>query len=208
MELMELQNLWLENNRKLDETLQLNREIMNKLLKAKPERRLTRIKAEVLLNLILPIVILIVILFGVWVPDVNFKYDRQFYVGVIMFGIGYVLTYILSARYYWHLLKIDFTQSVLDIKTKVLRAEAFNLKTTRLKYLLMPFGITGILLLLGVPIFSLKNVSFQSMIPLLLIVLVFIGSILVTFKYTLVQRFKKLKFEISELEMLIREDVL
>jgi hypothetical protein len=203
MELMELQNLWLENNRKLDETLRLNREIMNKLLKAKPERRLTRIKAKALINLILPIVILFVIIFGVWVPDVKLTYNLQFYIGVTMCGIGYVIIYILSARYYWHLLKIDFTQNVLDIKTRVLRVEAFNLKTTRFKYLSMPFAITGIFMILGMPIFSMKaDLPIQSYLPLLLIVLVFIGSAYITFKYTLVERFRKLKREISELEKL------
>jgi len=205
MELMELQNLWLENNRKLDETLRLNREIMNKLLKAKPEKRLIRIKAKALFNLILPIVILLVILFGVWVPDIKLKHDMQFYIGVTIFGIGYVIIYILSARYYWHLLKIDFTQNVLDIKTRVLRAEAFNLKTTRIKYLSMPFAITGIFMILGMPIFSMKtDLPIQSYLPLLLIVLVFIGSAYVTFKYTLVERFRKLKREICELEKLAK----
>jgi hypothetical protein len=206
MELMELQNLWLENNRKLDETLRLNREIMNKLLKAKPERRLTRIKAKALINLILPIVILSLILFRVWVPDIKLTCNLQFYIGVTMFGIGYVIIYILSARYYWHLMKIDFTQNVIDIKTRVLRAEACNLKTTRFKYLSMPFAITGILMLLGIPIFSLKNVSLQSFILLFLIVLVFIGSVYVTFKFTVVERFRKLKQEISELEKLTKEN--
>jgi len=203
MELMELHNLWLENNRKLDETLRLNREIMNKLLKAKPEKRLLRIKAEALITLIMPFILLVIIITGVLDPKIKARSDIQFYLGTFLFGVTFLTNYLFTANYYRLLLKVDFSETLLEIKTHILKAEAFKLKLTRISYLLMPFAITGIFMILGMPIFSMKtNLPIQSYLPLLLIVLVFIGSAYVTFKYTLVERFRKLKREILELERL------
>lgn len=209
MELMELQNLWLENNRKLDETLCLNREIMNKLLKAKPERRLTRIKAEAILTLLLPVVLLLLIAFGILDFKVGLHHGIQFYSGILIFGVVFLTNYILSARYYRLLLKVDFSGKMLEIKTQLLKAEAFKLKLTRISYLLMPFAITGIFMILGMPVFLMDHdLPLGSYVPLLLIVVVFIGSVYVTFKFTLVQRFKKLKAEIAELEELMKEGLI
>jgi len=207
MELMELQNLWLENNRKLDETLRLNREIMNKLLKAKPEKRLIRIKTEALITLILPFVLLSLLVSGVFDPNIKARSDMPFYLGLFLFGVTFLTNYFFTANYYRLLLKVDFSQTLIEIKTRILKAEAFKLKLTRISYLLMPFAITGIFMILGMPIFSMKmDLPIQSYLPLLLIVLVFIGSAYVTFKYTLVERFKRLNQEISELERLMKDD--
>jgi hypothetical protein len=207
MELMELQNLWLENNRKLDETLRLNREIMNKLLKVKPEKRLIRIKAEALITLILPFILLTLIASGVLNPKIKAHSDMPFYLGVFLFGVTFLTNYLFTANYYRLLLKVDFSQTLIEIKTRILKAEAFKLKLTRISYMLMPFAITGIFMILGIPFFSMKtDLPIQSYLPLLLIVLVFIASAYVTFKYTLVERFRKLKSEISEFEKLTNEE--
>jgi hypothetical protein len=207
MELMELQNLWLENNRKLDETLRLNREIMNKLLKAKPEKRLIRIKTEALITLILPFILLALLVSGVLDPNIKARSDIQFYLGTFLFGVTFLTNYFFTANYYRLLLKVDFSETLIEIKTHILKAASFKLKLTRISYLLMPFAIIGIFMILGMPIFSMKtDLPIQSYLPLLLIVLVFIGSAYVTFKFTVVERFRKLKQEISELEKLTKEN--
>jgi hypothetical protein len=203
MELMELQNLWTENNRKLEQTLQINKELLNQLLRAKPEKRLVRIKAEALFTLALPFVVLILIVSGVLKLDVKARTDIFFYAGILIFGTTFLTNYLLSVKYYWLLLKVDLSGKILEIKTRILKAEAFKLKLTRISYMLIPFAMIGISMILGLPIFSMrKDLPIESYMPLLLIVLVLIGSAYITFKYTLVERFRKLKREISELEKL------
>jgi len=203
MELSVLQDLWLENNRKLDESIQLNRTILDQLLRSKSKRRLTWIKAEAIVEIILPPIILIGFLYGYFVLPVNAGLTVQFYIGAIIFGLGFTLIYIGSVWYYWLLSKIDFTQKILGIKTTLLMVEAFKLKLTRVRYLLMPFAITGIFMMLGI---SFSHVTFYTIVPLILIVCVFAGSLYVTFKFTVVERFRKLKLEILELEKLMKEE--
>jgi len=207
MELNELQNLWLENNRKLEQTLQINKELLNQLLRAKPEKRLVRIKAEALFTLAMPFVVLILIVTGVLNLDLTARADIAFYAGILIFGTTFLTNYLLSVKYYWILLKVDLSGKILDIKTRIVKAEAFKLKLTRISYVLIPFAMTGIFMILGLPIFSMKtDLPIQSYLPLLLIVLVLIGSAYFTFKYTLVERFRKLKKEIYELEKLGMEE--
>lgn len=205
--MMELQNLWKENNRKLEQTLQINKELLNQLLRAKPEKRLVRIKAEALFTLALPFVVLILIVTGVLKLDVKARTDIVFYAGILLFGTTFFTNYLLSVKYYWLLLKVDLSGKILEIKTHILKAEAFKLKLTRISYMLIPFAMTGISMILGLPIFSMRiDLPIESYMPLLLIVLVLIGSVYITFKYTLVERFRKLNREISELERLGKEE--
>jgi hypothetical protein len=207
MELSEMQNIWLENNHKLEQTLQINKVMLNQLLRAKPEKRMVRIKAEALFTLIGPFILLILIATGILKFDFNAKRDIFFYAGILIFGTTFLTNYLLSVKYYWLLLKVDLSEKILEIKTRILKAEAFKLKLTRISYMLMPFAITGIFMILGVPLFALNsNLTIQAYLPLLLITIVFIGSALVTFKYTLVRRFRRLKAEIAELELLMKEN--
>ena len=92
---------------------------------------------------------------------------------------------------------------VLSIKKVVAQLEKYKIKTTRLRYLLMPFAMTGFLLMIIQKItFSYSLVSF---IPLLLIIFVFFSSMYLTFKYSIYERFRKLNKEIDDLKNLEKE---
>jgi ABC-type multidrug transport system fused ATPase/permease subunit len=67
----------------------------------------------------------------------------------------------------------------------------------------MPFAMAGFLLMI---IHRMNfSLNFVSIIPLLLIVLVFLSSMYITFKYSIYERFKKLNKDIDEIERLEKE---
>jgi hypothetical protein len=92
---------------------------------------------------------------------------------------------------------------VLSIKKVIAELEKYKIKTTRFRYLLMPFGMIGFLLM----IVNKITLSFNllSLMPLFLIVLVYISSMYFTFKYSIYERFKKLNKEIDDIEKLEKE---
>jgi ABC-type multidrug transport system fused ATPase/permease subunit len=49
------------------------------------------------------------------------------------------------------------------------------------------------------------SLNFVSIIPLLLMILVFLSSMYITFKYSIYERFKKLNKDIDEIERLEKE---
>jgi hypothetical protein len=199
MELAELQNIWQEYDKKISENTRLNKEILRLLLLSKPQRRLNWIKIKAALNILSPILFVMLLL----VLDVQFSLTINFYIGLGLFLPGYTITYIWDIRYYTLVRKIDFSMPVLSIKKEIAKLEKYKIKTTRIRYLLMPFGMIGFILMIIHKItFSFNLVSIM---PLLLIVLVFISSMYFTFKYSIYERFRKLNKEINDIEQLEKE---
>lgn len=193
MELIELQNMWKQYDDKLSETTRLNKEILKKLLQSKPEKRLNRIKLKAGFNLVLPIAAIVFVL----LPNIKFRNEIDFYAGISLFGIAYILLYYWSIRYYMLINKIDYTNSITLIRKKIKLLEKYKIKITRLGYILIPFGILGIFLMANFPIFSKR-----SILPLSLIILVFFISVYYTFKYDIFEQFRKIDIELNEIEQL------
>lgn len=193
MELVELQNMWQQYDKKLSENITLNKEILRKMLQSKPEKMLNWIKLKAAFNLILPIVIILFMM----IPNVVFRNEINFYSGIFLFGSFGILTYYWAIRYYLFLNKIDFNKKVTLLKKDINQAEKYKIKVTKFSYILAPFGITGIFFIANIPILSR-----QSLLPLTLIILVFISSIYITFKYSIFERYAKINQEINEIENL------
>jgi hypothetical protein len=199
MELTDLQNIWKEYDRKISENTRLNKEILRLMLLTKPRRRLNWIKIRAGLSIFSPIVFVTVLL----VLKVRFDIGLSFYIGLAMFLPVYVITYIWDIEYFKSILKIDFSMPVLTLKKEIVQLEKYKIKKTRIRYMLMPLAMAGFLLTI---IHSFNfSLDFVSIIPLLLMVLVFLSSMYITFKYSIYERFRKLNMEIEEIERLEKE---
>jgi hypothetical protein len=196
MELIELQNIWQQYDRKLSENTRLNKEILKMMLKSKPEKRVTWIKLTAAWRLLLPIVIILFMM----VPRVEFRNETSFYVGFLLFGPFALLTYYWAIRYYLLVNRIDFSNTVATIKKNIKEVEKYKIKMTKYGCILSPFGLIGVFLIANIPILSK-----HSLLPVSLIISVFIISLYVTFKYSIFERFKKLNMEIDEIEQLEKE---
>lgn len=196
MELIELQNIWGQYEKKLADNTRLNKEILRRMLISKPEKRLNWIKINAGFNLILPIVLILFVL----VPHIQFRSSIDFYIGLGLFTAFSLITYIWAIRYYLLICKIDFSEPILAIKKEIAELEKYKIKITRIGYIFLPFVMTGIFIMAQIPFFSIN-----SIVPFSLIILVMITSIYYTFKYSIYERFRKLNIEIKEIEELEKE---
>jgi len=199
MELVELQNIWQEYDKKLSENTRLNREILKLMLISKPKRKLNWIKIKAGLSIFSPILLVTLIL----VLNVQFILSTNFYIGLGLFLPVYLITYAWDIRYFNLIRNVDFSMSVLSIKKTIVELEKYKIKTTRIRYLLMPVAMTGFILMIIKKINV--NLNFVSFVPLILIVLVFISSMYFTFKFSIYERFRKLNKDIDEIEHLEKE---
>jgi hypothetical protein len=199
MELVELQNIWQEYDKKISENTRLNKEILRLMLLSKPQKRLNWIKIKAGLNIFSPILFVMLLL----VLNVQFSLAINFYIGLGLFLPVYAITYIWDIRYFQLIRAIDFSKPILSIKKVIAELEKYKIKTTRLRYLLMPLAATGFLLMIIHKI-TIK-LDFYSILPLLLIVLVFFSSMYLTFKYSIYERYKKLNKDLDEIEQLEKE---
>jgi hypothetical protein len=196
MEFTELQTIWEQYDKQLSKSTLLNKEILRLMLLSKPRKRLNWTKIRAGLNTFSPFLFLFLIL----ILDVHFHQDTSFYIGLSLFLPVYLITYIWDIKYFLLIRKVNFSMPVVSIKKDLAELEKYKIKTTKIRYILMPFGLIGFTLMIAVKItFSLKM---ESLIVLLLILLVFILSMYITFKYSIYERFKKLNIEIHELEQL------
>lgn len=199
MELLQLENIWKEYDKKLTDNTRINKEILRRMLIVKPARRLNWIKIKAGFNVASPIMFVTLIL----ILDVQFHFKTNFYIGLSLFLPVYLITYIWDVKYFKLIWNVDFSMPILSIKKLLAELEVYKIKTTRIKYLLMPFAMTGFFLMI------IQKITFRfdfvSILPVLLIVLVFISSIYVTFKYSIYELFKKLNDEIDEILILEKE---
>ena len=194
MELEELQNIWLQYDRKIIDNTHLNKEILKRMLMSKPEKRLNWIKIKAGFNVLSPVILILLIK----VMDMKFSFTSGFYIGLSMFLTLFIINYIWNIRYFLLIRKIDFSGAILSIKKQIAELEKYKIKTTKIRYLIMPFAIIGIFfMLIQKPIFNT-----ESIIMFALIILVYITSIYYTFKYSISEQFRKLNKEIFEIEEL------
>jgi hypothetical protein len=199
MELSELQNIWQDYDKKISQNTRLNKEILRLMLISKPRRRLNWIKIIAGLRIFSPLVFVTVLL----VLDVHFQISLSFYIGLAMFLPVITITYIWDIKYFILIRKIDFSMPVLTLKKEIAQLEKYKIKKTRIRYMLGPFAMAGFLMMIIHKInFSL---NFISMLPLLLMILVFLSSMYVTFKYSIYERFKRLNKDIYDIERLEKE---
>ena len=199
MELSELQNIWQDYDKKISQNTRLNKEILRLMLISKPRRRLNWIKIIAGLRIFSPLVFVTVLL----VLDVHFQISLSFYIGLAMFLPVIAITYIWDIKYFILIRKIDFSMPVLTLKKEIAQLEKYKIKKTRIRYMLGPFAMAGFLMMIIHKInFSL---NFISMLPLLLMILVFLSSMYVTFKYSIYERFKRLNKDIYDIERLEKE---
>ena len=196
MELTELQNIWKEYDKKISENTRLNKEILRLILIEKPQRRLNWIKIKAGLWIFSPVLFVSLIL----ILKVQFNISTRFFIGLGLFLPVYIINYIWDIRYFTLIHGIDFTMPVLSIKKVITELEKYKIKTTKIRYLLMPLAMIGFLLMIIHKI-TIK-LDFFSILPLLLIVLVFFLSMYFTFKYSIYERYKKLTKDIDEIEQL------
>ena len=192
MELIELENIWKEQDKKIANSISLNKEILRRMLIAKPEKRLDWIKIKAGFNILSPIILPILLM----IMKVQFQITTQFYIGLSIFLILYLIIYIWDVKYFLLIRKIDFSDSILVIKKNLAVLEKYMIKKTRFRYMLMPLAIIGIFLMLfQKPVFNIESIIF-----FILVILVFISALYYTFKYSVFERFKILNKEIQEVE--------
>jgi len=197
MELIELENIWKEYDKKVTDNTRLNKEILKRLLISKPERRVNWIKIRAGFNVLSPIILPLLLM----IMKVQFQITTQFYIGLSLFLAVYILSYIWDVKYFLLIRKLDFSNAILSIKKGIAELEKYKIKTTRIKYVLMPVAIIGIFcMLIQKPI-----INKETIVLFTLIILVFFSSIYYTFKFSIYERFRKLNREIEEVQNIEKE---
>jgi len=201
METNELQEMWSNFDKKISENTRLNKEILKRMLVSKSERRFSK----VIIKVGIEIIVVIIMLFYFFVKHVSFQPTIVFYLGLAIFVAAIGIPIIGHFRYFLLLYKINFSESVLSLKKKIIESERLkekNIKHDRFMVLLILISAWFI------------SQDFKDMIMLhskifgepLFVVSVIVSAIVVlTIKHFRDRTLDRLNSELSEIEELERD---
>jgi hypothetical protein len=144
MQDVELQNIWKEYDRKLEESKLLN--LQSWVLNLKSFEMIQQYKAKSKLNKLVPIKIWVALLGIVWVAFLVFLIIHSVTVAKIFFivsaGVVALVTLVAVIVYFNHVLiirGIDNADAVVDVQKKIARLQSSTLQITRILFLQTPF---------------------------------------------------------------------
>jgi len=146
MEWTELQAIWQQYDARLAESTRINKEILRRMLRSKPEKRLKRMKGWAVYGIVAPVPIMCIAL----IPNIKFRNEWDFYSGFVL--LAAMLVYILyhGIQWYIQLRDIDFANQIAKTRKQLIQLKEYRLKTSKLGWVVFLILLIGIYLLMGV----------------------------------------------------------
>ena len=195
MEWTELQAMWQQYDARLAESTRVNKEILKRMLRSKPERRLKRMKGWATYRIVVPVPIMCIAL----IPNVKFRNEWDFYLGFVLLMVMLVYALYRGIQYFFLIRDINFTNQVAKTKKQLVQLEESKLKDTKYEYLLFFVAMVGVCLLAQLPVMTKEFIALT-----IFIILFFIVS-----NYIHLKKFKNqlnnFNAELEEIEQLEKE---
>jgi hypothetical protein len=196
MEWTELQVMWQQYDARLTENTRINKEILKRMLRSKPEKRLTRMRGWGIFGLVMPISVACIAL----IPNVKFRNEWDFYLGLFLLTV--VLLAGIFYQYFQNVLlmrDIDFTKQVAKTKKQLLRLAEARLRATKWGYITLITGMVGVCLIGQLPVMTIKFAG----IALFIIILAIISSHIHSKKFK--SQLSNFNAELEEIEQLEKD---
>jgi hypothetical protein len=207
MELNELQNIWMQYDRKISENTRLNKEILKRMLISKSERKFSKVILTACIEVIVTIILVVYFL----AKHLSFQPQIEFFIGLIVFVAAIGIPVIGHIRYILILYRMNFSESVLSLRKKINESEKIKEKNIRYGRLMVPFILLSVLFV-STDIKNITMLHFSKIIdePIFFAFAALISVILSLFFILSIKHFKdktlnEIDHELSEIEELEKE---
>ena len=145
MEWTELQAMWQQYDARLAENTRINKEILKRMLRSKPENRLKRMKGWAMYGIIVPVPIICFAL----IPNIKFRNEWDFYLGFVL--LAAMLSFVLyhGVQWFLQLRNIDFTNQIAKTRKQLIQLKEYRYKNSKFGVLGLILMLIGIYLLMG-----------------------------------------------------------
>ena len=193
--MLELQKMWQQYDARITENTRINKEILKRILWAKPERRISWNKFQSWYSLIA----LHIAFWFPLIPNMKIRNQPEFYMGVVICLASFSCMYYWAIKDFLLVRRIKFSEPITVTRKNVNNLEKYKAKVMKLGFWIAPVYLFGIILLCKLPFMTVRFIVFISVITLLMIITSYIHSLIRK------DRFKKLNAELDELEELEKE---
>jgi hypothetical protein len=198
MEIKEVHEYWRDYDRKISENTRLNKAFLRKMIVRRPVRKVNWMKIKATGGLLSPFLFV----FLVTIMKVEFIISTRFYIGLALFLPVFLLTWLWDLRYFMLIRSVDLAKPVLTIKRVLAELEKYKIRTTRIRFLLMPVAMVGFILMI------VRRFTFEpeivTMLPLFLIIVVYFSSYYFTLN-SVHNHFTRLNRDLDEIKSLEQE---
>lgn len=191
MEIEELRHYWKKEDKRITESVKVNKNVSHEKLRSS----FNRIKVKRLIFLVLPCIYIPLIFALIIFPHLKNDGSVWFYLSVIFFSMFIIISYAINIYYYIRLLKVDCTESVLQIQKEILRLEIFGKKWHITSYFIVPFVLLATLRMFG----RLITLDQTTIIFILLTAVFVIIGYIVKVKVMLPKEYHKVKSYLDEI---------
>ncbi len=197
MELTELESILKGYDEKIDKNISINRDILKKLIIDKPSKYIQTERLKALYQLCSPLLLAILLAIIIDFTNISVSATLNFYIGLVLFIPPFIFIWSLNIKHFLIIRKINLSGPVIHIKKQIAELERYSIWMTKIRNILMPLPISGMLL-----IFLPHNIyQIEFILMLALIISIFIISSLYR-NQSVRERYRKLKSEIEEFEAL------
>lgn len=197
MELTELGNIIKEYDKKLDENIALNRDVLKRILSDKPNKHVRIERLKTLYQLCTPLLLPCLIAIIIEVMNIRINFTSNFYIGLGLFIPVFLFVWSLNIKHYLLIRKVNFSIPTILIKKQIAELERYCIWMTRVRNIFMPLLIAGMLL-----IFVPQSVCHVEFILLLVLVILVFTVTSFYGNYSVRERYRVLKEEIEEMDAL------
>ena len=199
MEWNELQALWQQQDAHIAENTRINKEILKRMIRKNPEKRLKWMKFWAAYGMVIPIPIMCIVV----IPNLNmiFRNEWDFYLGVFLLIVMLAHSLYQTTKHFLLINDIDFTNQVAKTKKQLVLLERFRLKWRKGwgMYISFFIGLAGICLMFQLPVMTLKFALFI----IFMIIYLIIGNYYHTKKFK--NQMNRFNAELNEIEQLEKE---
>ena len=195
MEWTELQAMWQQYDARLAESTRINKEILKRMLRSKPENRLKRMKGWAMYGIIAPVPIMCIAM----IPNTRFRNEWDFYLGLFILLVMLASVLFQTTQYFLLIRNIDFTNQIAKTKKQLLKLEESKMKSTKWGYLLLFAGMVGVCLMAQLPVMTKEFI----MLTIFIILFATISSYIHLKKFK--SQLNNFNAELNEIEQLEKE---
>jgi len=197
MEWSELQTLLQQYDARIAENTRINKEVLKRMLREKPEKKLKRMRGWAMYRIVTPIPIMCIAL----IPNTKFRNEWDSYLGLFLLVAMLAYMFYYSFRYFSLIRDIDFRNQVTKTKKQLIQLKGFTLKISKLEFLV------GFVMLIGV--YLIAQFAVRVYTKHFIVFCVFISFFMLVGQYVQFKKFKSelnnFNAELDEIEQLEKE---
>jgi len=190
MEINEIKGCWKEEGKRISGNVKVNKDASFKNLRTSLDRvRIRRLFRLIQMCVVIPLILVLIVF-----PHMKNDDSTLFYLALTSFILPILLFFSTYVYYYICLLKIDFSESLMEAQKEIFRLEILEKKLNIVGLIIVPILTLSTFKIFGIPCKP------EAIIMMVLIAVTMVASYIIKMKVLIPKEYSKVKSYLDEME--------